>query len=601
MGASASGKLADTPLAHALVYARNRRLSGRLELTAKDGPSATVVLWCGRIASVDTKPVGLVPGGFFGTVAYELGFIDGPTRDSSLAEIAKSKRLHGEVLIERKKIDALQRDQTLVEQIHRKVHYLFSLDDETTSYAFWDAKSPSEPPLSTDLISPVWRGIRDYPPLRFVAETVRRIGDNVLRISPTAAENPSRPRLPPKEAALVAELGKRPMTLAQMKAATDLSGGSVDLLAYLLVIAKVIESVSGVRTHPSTGALPVASPSGPLPRTVAGEVKTPPPPEVRGASDDAGRGDVRSPGHISSTKIVAYKAPNAIQIATPSQAFTPAQAQARRASPAPGAPHGISPAPPAVTTTNTSSLGTVRTPAELGLEGIKARAQTVESEDYFQVLGLNDEASTEAVRAAYMRLAKTWHPDRLVVDFFSVRGDVAKVFTHMTNAQKTLTDPDARRAYVASRRPRSEPRTRAVVLRDVESALGVKAFDLVVKLTQEMLTMDAGDAEAMALQAWAEVRAGDASEDELRTVLVKMDRAVNVDRTNAQAAFYRGLVQKRMNNVFAAFRDFARAVQLDPTHTDAEREVRIFAMRAQKGSGEHKLAVDVLQKLEKNR
>lgn len=583
MGATATGKLADTPLAHVLIYARNRRLSGRLELTAKNDRKATVVLWRGRISAVETTPVGLVPGGYFGTVAYELGFIDAATLDTTLAEIAKSKRLHGELLIEKKKIDAVQRDQALVEQIHRKVHFLFGLDDETTSYAFWDAKSPADPPISTDLIGPVWRGIRDYPPLKFVTETVRRIGDAAVRISPTAGENPSKPRLPPQEAALIAAVGKRPMTLAEMKASTELSPGHVDLLAYLLVIAKIIESVSGARTHPSTGALPVTSPSGPLPRTVSGE--------VRSASTPSSERDLRSapsservlrnPGHISSTKIPAYKAPNAMQIATPANAFVPA--------------------PSAATTTNTSTLGSVRTPAELGLAGVKTRAQTIESEDYFQVLGLNDGASAEAVRAAYMRLAKTWHPDKLVVDFFPVRPDVAKIFNHMTNAQKTLTDPDARRAYLAARRPKTEVRTRVVIMKEVEAAFLTKSFELAVKLTQELIVMDADDAEAIALQAWAEARAGDASEDELKTALVKMDRAINVDRTSAPAVFHRGLVQKRLNNVFGAFRDFARAMQLDPTHIDAEREVRLFAMRAKKGSGEHKLAVDVLQKLGKNK
>lgn len=566
MAATATGKLADTPLAHALIYARNRRLSGRLELTAKNDQRATIVLWRGRITSVETKPPGLVPGGYFGSVAYELGFIDAGTLDKTLAEIAKTKQLHGELLIAKGKLDVVQRDQALVEQIHRKVHFLFGLDDDSTSYAFWDAESPIEPPISTDLIGPVWRGIRDYPPLRFVMETVRRIGDNALRISPTAGENPSKPRLPPQEAALVSALAKRPMTLVEMKASTELSASHVDLLAYLLVIAKIVESVTGVRTHPSTGALPVTSPSGPIPRTNSGEIASPP---------------LRSPGHISSTKIPAYRAPSAAAIATPNQAF--------------------SPAPAAVTTTNTSSLGSVRTPAELGLDGIKARADKIESEDFFQVLGLNDGASVEAVRAAYMRLVKTWHPDKLVVDFFPARGDVAKVFNHMTTAQKTLTDPDARRAYLASRRPKSEVRTRPIIMKEAEAGLAAKAYDLCVKLTQEMIALNADDAEAIALQAWAEARGGEASEEELKTTLVKMDRAVNVDRTSAPAHFYRGLAQKKLNNTFAAFRDFARVVQLDPSHTDAEREVRIFAMRAKKGSGEHKIALDLLEKLDRQK
>lgn len=553
MTPSASGRLADTPLAHQLIYARNRRLSGNLTLTAqKTQHTATIVLWRGRITTVDTAPITMVPGGFFGAIAYELGFIDTDTLDATLLEIARTKRLHGEVLIEKKKMTPEQRDQTLVEQIHRKVHHLFSLDDETTTYAFYDVKTP-EPPISTDVVGPVWRGIRDFPPFRFVAETVRRIGKNQLRVMSGATDDKHvAPRLPPMETALIEKLRHMPLTLVEMKASTELPGARVELLAYLLVIAKYIEAVSGERTHPSTGALPVAMASGPLPaRTASGEV--------------------RSPGAISSTKIPAYRAPSAMAIATPSSTFTPVVA-----------------IPPAV-----------RTPAELGPEGITAKAETIEKEDYFTALGLPDGASAEAVRAAYMRLAKTWHPDKLVIDFFPVRGDVAKVFNHLTLAQKTLTDPEARRVYIASRRPKEEVRTRAVVMREIDDAFKAKAFEVVVKLTNELVSKDADDAEALALQAWAEVRAGDASEDELKTGLVKAERAVNIDRTCAPAIYYRGLLHKKMNNVFGAFRDFARAVQLDPSFTDAEREVRLFAMRAKKGSGEHKLATDLIAKLEK--
>src|SRR3954451_2688646 len=135
---SASGMLADTPLAHGLVYARNRRLSGRLELK-DEARRATISIWCGRITSVATEPLGMCPGGFFGAVVYELGYIDSATLDATLLEIAKTKRLHGEVLLERKAITTAQRDEALVEQVHRKVHHLFSLP-ETSSYAFFDTK-----------------------------------------------------------------------------------------------------------------------------------------------------------------------------------------------------------------------------------------------------------------------------------------------------------------------------------------------------------------------------------------------------------------------------------------------------------------------------
>ncbi|HVH41610.1 MAG TPA: DUF4388 domain-containing protein, partial [Labilithrix sp.] len=262
---SAVGTLADTPLAHGLIYARNRRLSGRLELTAPDDRRASISLWRGRITAVETTPAGMCPGGFLGSVVYELGYIDSPMLDATLMEIAKTKRLHGEVLIERRAITAAQRDEALVEQVHRKVHHLFTLPPSTT-YAFYDARvTADEPSVAVDPLGPVWRGVRDYPPTKFVEETMRRIGDNVLRATAGGSA-----RLPPAETALTEALAMRPMTLAEMKVSSELPPSRVELLVYLLVIAKCVESVAGTRTHPSTGALPTGMPSGPMPAVRSG-------------------------------------------------------------------------------------------------------------------------------------------------------------------------------------------------------------------------------------------------------------------------------------------------------------------------------------------
>ena len=69
---SATGSLATRPLVHLLVYARNNRLNGLLELHAPDGAGGSLSLWRGRIHDARTQPA----VAYFGTVAYELGFID---------------------------------------------------------------------------------------------------------------------------------------------------------------------------------------------------------------------------------------------------------------------------------------------------------------------------------------------------------------------------------------------------------------------------------------------------------------------------------------------------------------------------------------------
>jgi curved DNA-binding protein CbpA len=615
---SAVGTLADTPFAHALIYARNRRLSGRLELTAPDERRAAVSLWRGRIMFVEIAPASACAGAFLGAILYELGFIDSATLDATLMEIAKTKRRHGEVLIERKAITPAQRDEGLVEQVHRKVHHLFTFPPETR-YAFYDARVPSgEPPIAVDPVGPVWRGVRDYPPTKFVTETMRRIGDNALRTTAGGSA-----RLPPAETALTEALASRPMTLAEMKKVTDLPAARVELLVYLLVIAKCVEAVSGARTHPSTGQLPTSMPSGPM-----HAVRNPSSGSIPVQSLRSDSGVIRSaPQRISVSTPSRPLTPLGIQVQPvprlgtptgipaqrppmppPQRSITPSGIPAQRISlTPPGMPATSSPSsskfpaqrPISMTPPGGAVAAPIQSPAELGAEGVMLRATAVDTEDYFQVLGVAESATIEAVRAAYMRLAKVWHPDRTPAELRGLQNEIGKVFSAMTRAQKTLVDPDARKSYLAGRNAKPKARPRTEVMREIVHATTRRDAVFVVQLCQELIDSDAEDAEAVARQAWASVYFGEASDDELRIALTKLDKAVNLNRTDDQAVYHRGMAHKRLNNVPAAFRDFSRALQLNPKNVDAEREVRIFAMRARKGSGEHKMVLPFLDKIGK--
>jgi curved DNA-binding protein CbpA len=238
----------------------------------------------------------------------------------------------------------------------------------------------------------------------------------------------------------------------------------------------------------------------------------------------------------------------------------------------------------------------VFSPADLGAVGIAHRAATIEHEDPFTALGIPDGASEEAARAAYFRLSKLWHPDRLPGDLAPFLMEVEKIFEHMTRAHRTLTDPDARRDYLATGTAGaargSAPaaaRPRAELIREIDQALAKREFHAAEATCRQLLSADADDCEAQALAAWASTLAGEASEETLRAALPILDKAVNGDRQCERAHYYRGIVHKRLGANAAAFRDFTRVVSLNPKHVDAQREIRIFEMRARKGSGEHAL------------
>jgi hypothetical protein len=90
----------------------------------------------------------------------------------------------------------------------------------------------------------------------------------------------------------------------------------------------------------------------------------------------------------------------------------------------------------------------VKGPAELGVAGIRRRAAGLATETPFETLGLVEGASAEAARAAYFRLGRLWHPDRLPRDLEEARADVERIYQHMTETHAVLTNPQARPALV---------------------------------------------------------------------------------------------------------------------------------------------------------
>lgn len=529
----AHGSLSTTPLAHLLVYVRNKRLTGALELSApSDERRATVDLWRGRISDARTTP----PVAYLGAVLYEMGFIDAKTLDASLLAVANEKKRHGEVLVASGAITALQRDQALIEQACRKVHHLFSFPDDTT-FAFYEpARGPAvaarEPPIVLDPLAPVWRGIRDRRPEKNVRDVVAKYGRVPLRMVNEGAVD--RVDLTAEERDLCDALALRPMTIAQLRGLGRVDAARVELLVYLLLIGKCIEPVAERATEP-----PPAFRTSSVPAPPSGQYARRPP---------------------------SFRVPSASSI--------------------PAMPRASSLPPPAAAPADS---GTVVSPADLGPSGLTARAAEAARQTPFEVLGLPDDAPAEAARASYFRLVRVWHPDRLPLELAASRADVEAIFAAMTRAFRTLTEPEARSAYLAARSTGRalERRTRAEIVRDVDRLLAKRDFAAAAAAAKSLHDTNIEDAEALALYAWAEAHGGEADEARLRASFAMLERAVNIDRFCERAYYYRGMIAKRLGNGAAALRDFMRVVQIDPKHVEAEREIRLHEMRTKKGSGEH--------------
>lgn len=583
---TAEGTLAARPLAHLLVYTRTRRLTGRLVLRSPEGGGGAIAMWNGNIAAAWTAP----PSTYFAAVAVELGFVDATTAEATLRDAMGQKRLHGELLVERGKITAAQRDQALSEQTARKVHKLLSLPPASMFQFFEDPASPSQPPLALDAALPVWRGIRDGSSDKSVRDVVAPFLIAQLRVVDEASF--ARAGFSPQEKVIAQALKARPMSITQIRAQFPaFPHEKLDRIIYFLLIIKAAEASMNIATPQSVPGGPAGVVPGGrgamAPEAIAAALKQSMRPAAPPPSMPPSTGALRNsaaPAYPSGPTGVSKSAPPPRVSGSVPPLNMPAQSRVpsfRKETGHIGTPQ----ASPATSSAAQSEPKAPPGPADLGVAGITARARNVEEEEPAVTLGLSGEPTIEAAKAAYFRLVKLWHPDRIPGELATVREDVGKIFVQMTKAHQTLTDPESRRAYllvknakpvVAAGPPRRD------VIRFIDITLNKKDFGLAGEEAKRLLAANPRDAEAQALVAWIGSAAGEGPEAAIRGALPLLDRAVNDDPDCTRAVFYRGMIHKRLGNTNGAYRDFVRAVQNDPKHVDAAREVRIHEMRAKK-------------------
>ena len=72
-----------------------------------------------------------------------------------------------------------------------------------------------------------------------------------------------------------------------------------------------------------------------------------------------------------------------------------------------------------------------------------------ETIDYYKIIGVKDDATTEEIRKEYLFLTQVWHPDKFRNDKFKHKAEM--MMKLINEAYHTLTDPDKRKLYDQAR------------------------------------------------------------------------------------------------------------------------------------------------------
>ncbi|HEY3356483.1 MAG TPA: DnaJ domain-containing protein, partial [Polyangia bacterium] len=493
-----------------------------------------------------------------GRILLETGVITHEVYDQSLRRLAESGMRQGEILIEMGAITDEQLTQALKLQLRRKLTGLFGASAGEFAIYVADHQYGRGDEAAQMRVHPrriIYHGVRHrYDDTRLDLEAAALEGRRV-RLRADAARSLDRYGFEDDDLALVSKLGERAYTIDELTAATELDRTVVRMILYTLYITEALEVDEDVAA--AVGPPPVAAPA----------ILNPPRP-------------------------------------APSRPAPPRPAPPRPAPPPAAAPARAAAAPAAAPARNgsfTSAHAAGSTPAAAAMSPaaretlrrqIEAKAKDIDTATLFQVLGVEQTASKEAVREAYLELAKTFHPDRLHGgDLESLRPLLDTIFARVSEAHATLMDDERRRGYVQSLSQGGDlNRGQRILEAEVAFQKGSvflkrKDFAHAVVEFKRAVSLNADEGEHHAALAWALWQGApdkSAAAAEAKAMLAK---AIDLAPRCTKAHFYRAEISMALGAEAEALTHYRRVLALDDNHIDAQRAVRLLVARLEKKEG----------------
>jgi CheY-like chemotaxis protein len=241
----------------------------------------------------------------------------------------------------------------------------------------------------------------------------------------------------------------------------------------------------------------------------------------------------------------------------------------------------------------TSGAGTGRATAE----DLRAMAGTLAQKTHFEVLEVEQSASTSQIKSAFFKMAKRYHPDRYGGESEDQRTIASEIFARISTAHEVLSDPEQRREYLQSLRGETQDEnaqevtqilTAEMQFQKGEVHLKKKEYDQALECFRWAVELNPEEGEFQALYGWTlslvnpedEVARGEARQH--------LEKALDLAPRSVTGYYYMGLLLKGCGELDSAEKMFRKVVERKPEHVEANRELRLFTMRREKGGTETK-------------
>jgi curved DNA-binding protein CbpA len=218
--------------------------------------------------------------------------------------------------------------------------------------------------------------------------------------------------------------------------------------------------------------------------------------------------------------------------------------------------------------------------------------------DHFAVLGVPQTVQKDQVKAAFLSLAKVFHPDRLPQSLGHLSPKMTSIFEAVREAYEVLYDDARRTVYLQGLQQKARPAapvpgtapaasgTRAegnpgdlfkmgeVYLRKREFAAAGEHYERAYALDPKPLYL--------AARGWAVYMDPARKADAVKAKQMMAD-AIKADPNCDRAHYQLGVIARVEGDIDRAERHFREAVRANPKHLEANQELRLIDMRKRNG------------------
>jgi CheY-like chemotaxis protein/tetratricopeptide (TPR) repeat protein len=235
-------------------------------------------------------------------------------------------------------------------------------------------------------------------------------------------------------------------------------------------------------------------------------------------------------------------------------------------------------------------------PAEEALRAeLTAMAERLRGRSYFEILGVNERASDEDIRSAYVLLAKRTHPDRysgvseplkrlaeeifgLVSKAYENIGDARRRFEYVLAQRQGVRDAEAHDEGQRALQAELQFQQGEAKLRARQYGAAIECFAWAVKLFPE-------EGEYHVHLGWAEYLANPSDESAIEKALARIKQGAKLAPDRDKPFLYLGRIYQAKGRGALAEKMFTRAVSNKPDCIEALRELRLLHMRREKEKG----------------